>query len=209
MRKTRLGNSGQSVIEALFVVVFTTIIMFAFIQICIMAVDDMIANEAAFVAMRSAAVTRNKRRAKEAENRAKAYLTFFYPALSLGTSNFNPSHFVLSSKQNVAKYFKKDVQHDGKNSEEIVANNDFSNPENKSIRLWKGKKTSKDYCGKSITKETVKIYYFTRVLFGRLVSKDNSFKNRRYQSSRNRMVPSPDEKYYFKAFPGAKSFAKQ
>jgi Tfp pilus assembly protein PilV len=57
------NNKGQSMLEALFVVVFTTVIMFAFIQICIMTVDDMIANEAAFVAMRSAAVTKSKFRA--------------------------------------------------------------------------------------------------------------------------------------------------
>ncbi|GHT36253.1 hypothetical protein AGMMS49593_00600 [Endomicrobiia bacterium] len=202
MRRTRLGNSGQSSIEALFVVVFTTIIMFAFIQICIITVDDMIANEAAFVAMRSAAVTESNLRAKEAEDKTKTYLRFFYP-LSSVTSNLNPSHFVLSSKQDVVKYFKKD----GENSEEVIIDNDYPDSENKSVSIWKGKKTSKDYCGKNIAKETVKIHYFTRVLFGKVL-KNNLFKNRRYQSSRNRMVPSPDEKYYFKAFPGAKSFEK-
>jgi hypothetical protein len=71
------SNKGQSMLEALFVIAFTTIIMFAFIQICIMSVDDMIANEAAFVAMRSAAVTKSKFRAKEAEERVKNYLAFF------------------------------------------------------------------------------------------------------------------------------------
>ncbi|MDR3275012.1 MAG: hypothetical protein LBS81_03390 [Endomicrobium sp.] len=45
-------------------------------------------------------------------------------------------------------------------------------------------------------------------MFGSLVAKDNSFKNKRYQSSRNRMIPSPDEKYYYKAFPGGKNFEK-
>ncbi|GHT42682.1 hypothetical protein AGMMS49921_08480 [Endomicrobiia bacterium] len=103
---------------------------------------------------------------------------------------------MLSSRQDVVKYFKKD----GENSKEVIIDNDCSDSKNKSVSVWKGKKTSKDYCGKNIAKETVKIHYFTRVLFGRVL-KNNLFKNRRYQSSRNRMVPSPDEKYYFKLFP--------
>ncbi|MDR0800457.1 MAG: hypothetical protein LBN01_02860 [Endomicrobium sp.] len=208
MRQNTVENKGQSLIEALFVVVFTTIIMFAFIQICIIAVDDMIANEAAFVAMRSAAVTRNKRRSEEAEKRTKNYLKFFYPFSGFGTSNFNPSHFVLSDKKTVEKYFKESDKHEEDDSKEIFTDTDPSDPENKSVRIWKGKKTARDHSGKIIAKETVKIYYFTRVLFGSLVSKDNSFKNRRYQSARNRMVPSPDEEYYYKAFPGAKEFEK-
>ncbi|MDR3275011.1 MAG: hypothetical protein LBS81_03385 [Endomicrobium sp.] len=70
------NNKGQSMLEALFVVIFITVIMFAFIQICIMGVDDMIANEAAFVAMRSSAVTKSRVRVNEAENRVKNYLIF-------------------------------------------------------------------------------------------------------------------------------------
>ena len=208
MRQNTVKNKGQSLIEALFVVVFTTIIMFAFIQICIIAVDDMIANEAAFVAMRSAAVTRNKWRAEEAEKRAKNYLKFFYPFSSLGTSNFTPSHFVFSDKKTVEKYFKESDKYEKDDSKEIFADTNSSDPESKSVRIWKGEKTTRDHSGKIIAKETVKIYYFTRVLFGSLVSKGNSFKNRRYQSARKRMVPSPDEEYYYKAFPGAKKFEK-
>jgi hypothetical protein len=64
--------------------------------------------------------------------------------------------------------------------ETIVTDDNSVNPANKYASIWKGKKTIRDYCGKSIAKETVKIYYFTRVLFGSLISKDNSFKNRRY-----------------------------
>ncbi|MDR2251416.1 MAG: hypothetical protein LBD98_01065 [Endomicrobium sp.] len=189
-------------LEALFVVAFTMIIMFAFIQICIMTIDDMIANEAAFVAMRSAAVTKSKFRTKEAEERVKNYLAFFYPGIVFGTSAFNLSRFVLSDKKIVERYFKR-TDSCGE-SENIVESGDSD----KSVTIWKGKKKFKDCSGKNITKETVKTYYFTRVWFGSLVAKDNSFKNRRYQSSRNRMIPSPDEKYYYKAFLGAKSFEK-
>jgi hypothetical protein len=196
------NNTGQSMLEALFVVVFTTVMMFTFIQICIMTVDDMIANEAAFVAMRSAVVTKSRFRAKEAESKAKKYLTFFYPGIVFGVGAFNPSRFVLSDKKTVERYFNKtDICGE---SENIVEGGDAS----KCVTIWKGKKKFKDYSGKNITKETTKIYYFTRVMFGSLVSKNKSFKNRRYQSARNRMIPSPDDKYYYKAFPGAKNFEK-
>ena len=196
------NNKGQSMLEALFVVVFTTVIMFAFIQICIMTVDDMITNEAAFVAMRSAAVTKSKFRAKEAEERVKNYLKFFYPGIVFGNSALNLSRFVLSDKKTVERYFNR--ADSCSESENIVESGDG----NKSVTIWKGKKKFKDYSGKNISKETVKIYYFTRVLFGSLSAKDNSFKNSRYQSSRNRIISSPDEKYYYKAFPGAKNFEK-
>jgi hypothetical protein len=196
------SNKGQSMLEALFVVVFTTVIMFAFIQICIMTVDDMIANEAAFVAMRSAAVTKSKFRAKEAEERVKNYLKFFYPGIVFGNSALNLSRFVLSDKKTVERYFNR--ANSCGESKNVFENGDEYNP----VTIWKGKNKFKDYSGKNISKETVKIYYSTRVWFGLLIAKDNSFKGMRYQSSRNRMIPSPDEKYYYKAFPGAKSFEK-
>jgi hypothetical protein len=189
-------------LEALFVIVFTTIIMFAFIQICVMTLDDMLANEAAFVAMRSAAVTKSKFRVKEAKDRVQKYLTFFYPGIVFGATAFNPSRFVLSDKKSVERYFNK-TDNCGE-SENIVKNNDSS----KFVTIWKGKKKFRDYSGRSVSKETTKIYYFTRVMFGSLIAKKNSFKNRRYQSARNRMIPSPDDEYYCKAFPGAKNFEK-
>jgi hypothetical protein len=189
-------------LEALFVVVFTTIIMFAFIQICIMVVDDMIANEAAFVAMRSATVTKSKFQTKEVKESVQKYLTSFYPGIIFGATTFTPSRFVLSDRNSVERYFNK-TDSCGE-SENITGSDDVS----KCVTIWKGKKKFKDYSGKNIAKETTKIYYFTRVMFGSLIAKNNSFKNRRYQSARNRMIPSPDDKYYYKAFPGAKNFEK-
>jgi len=59
---------------------------------------------------------------------------------------------------------------------------------------------------RDIVKETVKIYYFTRVLFGRLISSSNFFENKRFQSSRSRMFPSPNENYYHRAFLRARKF---
>jgi hypothetical protein len=157
-----------------------------------MVVDDMIANEAAFVAMRSGAVTKEKFRSKEVKERAKKYLAFFYPGLMFAPGVFKSSRFVLSDKKSVEKSFKK--TDDCNISDRIVEGNGGS----EAITIWKGKKKFRDYSGKSISKNTVKIYYFTRT----------TLKNKRYQASRNRMIPSPDEKYYYKALPTRKCFKK-
>ncbi|MDR0617245.1 MAG: hypothetical protein LBG23_00445 [Endomicrobium sp.] len=197
-------DKGQSLLEALFVIVFTTVIMFAFLQVCIITVDDIIANEAAFVSARSASVTKSKFRLKEAQDRAKSYILFFYPLAIFSNSKVNPSHFVFVKRndfqENLSAFSIEDTK-DQTWCEDFSDNKNF-------ITFWKGKKKTKDYSGKELCKQTVKIYYFTRVLFGSLVAKGSSIKNRRYQSARNRVIPSPDESYYFKAFPGAKKFEK-
>jgi hypothetical protein len=197
---------GQSLLEALIVVVFVTVIMFAFMQICIITVDDMIANEAAFVAARSAAVTENSLRIREVQKRVRNYLAFFYPTLLFGYGGSNFSHFGFSDKATVARYSRISDDSQENSSGSTVADGNFSNGENGYATIWGGQKAMIDYSGESVVKETVKIYYFTRVLFGRLVSSSNSFKNKRFQSARSRMFPSPDENYYHRAFPGAQKF---
>jgi hypothetical protein len=195
---------GQALVETLFVILFITIIMFAFLQICIITVDDMVANEAAFVSARSVAVTESKFRLKEAKYKAESYMLFFYPLSLFANNKFNPSHFVFVSRKDFERYFSTS---DVENTEDNVLYEDCSGTKN-FVTLWKGRKKIKDYSGKELCKETIKIYYFTRIFFGYLVAKNNSVKNRRYQSARNRIIPSPDEAYYFKAFPGARKFAK-
>ena len=205
-------NSGQSMIEALFVVVFTTIIMFSFIQLCVMVVDDMSANEAAFVAMRSAAVTggtatdSNSDKAKEAKNRVETYMVIFYPLSIAVKGDFSPSKFAYSDKNSVDSYF-----HDSNNDD--TGDDDSGD----SVTIYKnddsGNKSS-DYDGYRVQSYTVKVYYFTRIMFGSIVAKLTSTKDflysgsRRYQSARSRMVPSPDWRYYNKAFPEADNFEK-
>lgn len=202
------NNRGQSLLEALFVVVFTTIIMFAFLQLCIMVVDDMIANEAAFVGMRSAAVTKGSENTKkeEAKKRINAYLFIHYPLASVN-SKFSPNKFVFSDKKTVEKYFKNNSSPEEEEESESESS-DY-------ITIWTN--TNKNYfstdlSGNKITARTTKVYYFTRIMFGSLVAKFKSERDRlyngsrRYQSSRSRMVPSPDSAYYNKAYPGAKNF---
>lgn len=66
-----------------------------------------------------------------------------------------------------------------------------------------GKKIT-DHSNKQIHKHNVKVGYYTKIMFGRFF--DSLFY--REQSARARMVKSPDEKFYTKAYPDAKEFPK-
>lgn len=229
------NSAGQSLVEALFVVVFTTIIMFAFLQVCIMVVDDMTANEAAFVAMRSAAVTMRSKREEEASSRVRIYMTLYFPFLFIDNSevanNLNRGSFVYSNKKDVGEYYGSEENNNNEESEESTSEQS-GNEDSKSVTVYSNTRTGrpkyKDYSNNIIEANTTKFYYYTRVMFGSLVAKktsnargtsanDISTKaidriagisgNRRYQSARNRMVPSPDIRDYGnKAYPGAEKF---
>ena len=212
------NNRGQTMAEALFVVFFTTVIMFAFLQICIVVVDDMTANEAAFVAMRSAAVTMRSKREEEAKSRVDIYMFLYHP-ISSDKSIINPGNFVYSDKKTVEEYLgsignsnnEEDVEESETTSEQ------GGNDDDKSVTVYNnlrpGRIKYKDYSGNLIEANTAKFYYFTRVMFGSLVAKFTSKKDvlfkgyRRHQSARNRMVPSPDIRDYGdKAYRGAEKF---
>ena len=61
-----------------------------------------------------------------------------------------------------------------------------------------------DHSNKKINKQNVKVGYNTRIMFGQFF---NSLFYRE-QSARARMVKSPDEEFYNKAYPDAKEFPK-
>ena len=213
-------NSGQSMVEALFVVVFTTIVMFCFLQICIMAVDDMTANEAAFVAMRSAVVTRGEEnRRKEAKKRVENYMLIFYPFTLIDAGSNLIGSFGYSDKKTVKPFF---IKTNRSNSEDDDVSEQEEN--NSSATLYNYNRIvnrrTKDYSGTYLSPHTVKIYYFTRVMFGHIFAKNTSERDwkdivigrggsRRYNSARIRMIPSPDSAYYEKAYPGAKKFDEE
>jgi hypothetical protein len=197
------SQRGQSLVEAVFTVLFLTIIMFAFIQVCVIVVDDMTANEAAFVAVRSAVVTESRFRAEDSQKWAKKHFLLFYPFN--GIDVLGRTSFGLSDKDTVEKYF-------GQNSDDESLDERAQNSDSNAITIWDGEKKTKDYSGKSLSKKTVKIYYFTKVMFGALTAPKNSKKywgqsgRRRYQSARARMFPSPDEDFYYKAYPDGERF---
>ena len=62
-----------------------------------------------------------------------------------------------------------------------------------------------DHDGNQIKKHNVKTAYNTRIIFYKLF---NIFIPIREQSARARMVKSPDQNFYNKAYPGAKEFIK-
>ena len=161
----RIEERGQALIEGLLIAVIVTVLLFAAIQVCIVVVDDMYANYAAFYATRKVIVAENKEAANVA---SKTVQKFFVP-------------YMLSSKS-VLKY--KTTHWD----ETIL-----------------GDKTE-DHSGNQIKKHNVKIAYNTRIIFYKLF---NLFAPVREQSARARMVKSPDQDFYTKAYPGAKNFAKQ
>jgi hypothetical protein len=185
------NNLGQAMLESLIVISFISIFALAFIQLCLIVIDDISANEAAFTAMRSAAVTKQKFRAKEAKDRAQKYLLSFYPL------SINSKGIIWTDRSLVEQFFKRGQGSDGEVIEDSQDDLHF-------IAIWSGRKKAKDYGGNEIKKQTVKIYYYTRVIFGSLFP--NTIRNRRFQSSRNRMLPSPDEDFYDKAYPNAKKF---
>ncbi|MDR3049885.1 MAG: hypothetical protein LBV16_08675 [Elusimicrobiota bacterium] len=195
-------NSGQAMLESLFVVFFTSVIMLCFIQVCLIVVDDLTANEAAFVGMRSAAVTKQEKadsRISEAKSRIVRYL-LWYGIFPLPV--YLQNDFGTSSRDTVAPYYKRD----GANQDDIQSDGYVS------IAPMDKNKKFKDFSGKEISAQILQVYYATKVFWRDLTASGVSANNYmgaggiRYQASRAAMIPSPDEEYYDKAFPKAKKF---
>lgn len=159
-----INNQGQALIEGLMIAVIVTVLLFAAIQACIVTIDDMYANYAAFYATRKVVVSENKNAADVASKTvSKFFLPYMLKSKSLLT--YKTSHW----------------------DETILGNKE------------------EDLSGNQIKKHNVKIAYNTRIIFYKLF---NLFTPVREQSARARMVKSPDQDFYTKAYPGAKEFIK-
>ena len=64
-------------------------------------------------------------------------------------------------------------------------------------------KTNKDHSNSTMDKHNIKVGYTSKIMFYKLF---NLFTPFRTQSARARMVKSPDENFYNKAYPDAKEF---
>jgi hypothetical protein len=185
-----------------------------------MAVDDMTANEAAFVGMRSAAVTKGSvsKRKEEAESRIKNYMFLYYPSTYIDPGAKLIGSFGFSDKETVAPYYENARNADNENQSGFQDEEAIDEDAGEAVTIWQdsGKKF-KNYSGSMEKKSTLKLYYFTRVMFGSLTGggmakrklEDILYKrsgSRRYASARSRMLFSPDQDYYDKAYPGAKKF---
>ncbi|MDR3244176.1 MAG: hypothetical protein LBT79_05450 [Elusimicrobiota bacterium] len=202
--KTKLqNNAGQAMIESAFVVLFISVIMLCFIQILVSVTNDLIANEAAFVSMRSAAVTKSSDRIDEAKKRSAAYFLWYgilpIPLIPIGDS----FTYGMSTRDAVSPYYKRD----GANASQSGGDNSYISM----VAIDKNKSFT-DYSNKTINAQILQIYYATKVFMGSLTASGISAINFwgsgsiRYEASRSALVPSPDEDYYYKAFPGAKNF---
>ncbi|MBO7431481.1 MAG: hypothetical protein J6U02_01110 [Elusimicrobia bacterium] len=157
------NNKGQSFLEGFIVACIITVLMFAAIQVCITAVDDMYLNYTAYSATRKIVVTKSKEISDMSKQTVSKYL-LPYMLNSQSIFNYKTTHW----------------------DEDILGNK------------------SLDHSGKQVHKHNVKIGYYAKIMFGRFF---NSLYYRE-QSARARMIKSPDEEFYNKAYPDAKEFKK-
>ncbi|GHT16714.1 hypothetical protein AGMMS49573_07100 [Endomicrobiia bacterium] len=129
--------------------------MFAFIQVYIITVNDIIANEAAFVAMHSAAVTRNQEIniiIKKGIGERIIILHFFILPQFLEQAVLIFCFLFFLTNQPVEKYFKKSNQITMRKTIQkrflrvAIIQIQKINP---CATIWKGKKTARDYSGKA------------------------------------------------------------
>jgi hypothetical protein len=162
-------------IETLFISVIVVAALFASIQLCIITVNALICNEAAFAAMRIGAVSGGDQLQENVKDAVQALLL---PHYATAGRNF--------------------LQH-----ETTCWNNTIEG------------EPAPDHANNAILKYNTNITYSTHILFpsllqpfSRLVffSGGNSILD---QTARARMVKSPDEKYYYRAYPKARCFTRE
>ncbi len=156
------NNKGQSLIEGLIISLVLISFMFAALQVCILAIDDMYFNFASFAATRKAIVSENKNILNNAKKIVIGIITP-YQTKSISVISYKVTHW----------------------HEQILG------------------KTNKDHSGSTLDKHNIKILYTTKIIFYRLFS---LFTPLRTQSARARMVKSPDQKFYNRAYPNAQEF---
>ena len=96
-----MEERGQALIEGLLITVIVTVLLFAAIQVCIVVVEDMYANYAAFYATRKVIVAENKNIADVA---SKTVRKFFAPYMLSSKSilNYKTTHWdetILGNKK--------------------------------------------------------------------------------------------------------------
>lgn len=162
-------NNGQAFIEGLIAVMIITVFMFALIQVCIIAVNDTLYNEAAFMSVRAVSVAQSGK-----------------------------------IKETAQKATDKMIRLNGLSSGNI---SDSSDEEGSKTTNWDGTvlgKDIKDHSGINLKKYNVKIKYNMRLMFSSLFGSDGA----RTQWARARMIKSPAEEFYYKAYPEARRFVK-
>ena len=160
-------------VESIFIVLVLTAVFFAALQLCIMAVDDMVYNEVAFSALRVGIVTP----ARELSERVKNSTAFLLVLHAISFSSIIPGETT--------------VKH------EKIAGKDM-----------------RDHGGAAVHKYDINVHYTMRLMFSSLLRPLNHavllgggipFVER---TASARLVKSPDEAYYYRAYPGAQPFTR-
>lgn len=159
-------ESGQAMVETLLTIVIFTTIAFGALQLSIMALDDMICNEAAFASVRSSVVSRHTQGQTNARDCARILLL---PHLN-----------------------RKNLMYE-----------DMGEWSNTPLGKGHGDHTQHD-----IIKSNINIRYRINLAFASLIKPALLAGNLVQHTARARMVKSPDEKYYYKAYPEAMNFTE-
>jgi len=127
---------------------------------------------------------------------------------------YNEVAFMATRSVSVAKYGKikdtaqkvadKMFQLNGLSSKKLDNSDEYNGSKTTN---WDGTvlgKDIKDHGGVNLKKYNVKIKYNLKIIFAYLFDSGGN----RTQWSRARMIKSPDEEYYNKAYPGAREFIK-
>lgn len=174
--KQKLNNKGQALVEAVMVVTCVTIIIFATLQVCVIVVNQLSCNEAAFQVARSLCVAEMNGKDRSSALALKANATaliLLRPFLSIDTLQFVPTG--IETYEPTTPLGKDNEKND-------------------------------------ITAYNVDFHYIVNTMFIRLIDplSQNSYSyngvNLLKQYTRARMVKSPDESYYTKAYKDADKF---
>ncbi len=161
-----MRSKGQALVETLLTTVMLTVVVFAAIQFCVIIVNMLIANEAAFSVSRVAVVAANDEALKK--NTQWAALFLLARHVSLGNFQFIPDDIPVD-KKTLAACHKTEIQ-----------------------------------------AYNAHLKYSSNIMFGRFLGGSRIYSIGTIHllkgAACSRMIKSPDEKYYNKAYPDAAEF---
>ncbi|OGS17263.1 MAG: hypothetical protein A2219_00195 [Elusimicrobia bacterium RIFOXYA2_FULL_50_26] len=168
------ASKGQALIESALIIFMLTAILFASLQLCILVINNLIANEAAFTVNRIAVVTEGGTDAVKMKIQLAA-IALFLPHVSFERPSFLPE---------LASFYESD-----------------------------GEKEAGVYeSGGTLVRRSIEIRYLNKIMFGSLLNPVGNAGflsggiNVMQNTASSRMIKSPDEPYYKRAYKGAKGY---
>ena len=167
-------SKGQALIESAIIILMLTAILFASLQLCILVINSLIANEAAFTVNRISVVTAGGTDAVKQKIQLAA-VALFLPHVSFERPSFLPE---------LASFYESDEQ----------------------------KEPGVYESGGRLVRHSIEIRYLNKIMFGSLLNPGNMAGflsggiNVMQNTASSRMIKSPDEPYYKRAYKGAKEY---